>query len=98
LFLKYSFTFAPSKIIINKLNLKMKKLLSVLMIAGLFAFASCGGGEKPAEDAATAVDSAASAASDAVAGAATDAANAVAAAADTAAAAVSAAADSMTKK
>ena len=38
----------------------MKKLLAVLMIAGLFGFASCGG-EKKADDAATAVDSTAAA-------------------------------------
>jgi hypothetical protein len=85
------------KIIINKLSQKMKKLLAVLMIAGLFGFASCGG-EKPAEEAATTVDSAAAAASEAVTDAATDAANTVAAAADSAAAAVSNTADSMTNK
>ena len=76
----------------------MKKLFAVLMIAGLFGFASCGNAEKTNEEAATAVDSAASAASDAVTGAATEAANTVAAAADSAAAAVSAAADSTMNK
>ena len=41
----------------------MKKLFAVLMIAGLFGFASCGGAENATEQAATSVDSVAAAAS-----------------------------------
>ena len=40
----------------NKSNLKMKKLLAVLMIAGLTGFASCGSGEQKADET-TATDS-----------------------------------------
>lgn len=44
----------------------MKNLLAVLMIAGLFGFASCGNAEQAATDAANAVDSTAAAATEAV--------------------------------
>ena len=76
----------------------MKKLIAVLMIAGLFGFASCGNSSNTAEEAnKEAADSVATAATDA-AEADNATANSVAAAADSAAAAVNATPDSMTNK
>ncbi|GEM_PF-1515513 len=45
----------------------MKKLLAVMMIASMFGFAACSGGEKPAEETGTAVESAATEAAEAAA-------------------------------
>jgi hypothetical protein len=75
----------------------MKKLFTVLMIAGLFGFASCGDSSKTAEEAnKEAADSVATAAGDA-ADADNATANSVAAAADSAAAASGAPADTTMK-
>jgi hypothetical protein len=87
LYLKYSITFAPSKNINYQIKPKMKKLFAVLMIAGLFGFASCGDANKTSEEAnQEAADSVADVAQDAAA-AENATPNSVAAATDSAAAA-----------
>jgi hypothetical protein len=78
----------------------MKKLLAVLMVAGLFGFAACGGSDKPAEDT-TAVEDAQQGATDMMdnaSDAVSDAGAAMSDAVDSTAAAVDDAAGAMTEE